>query len=49
MSKINKDYLSKKYIDNAFSETIKNIKKDKRPFDNKKITLNVYADMLKKK
>lgn len=48
MSKINKNYLSKKYIDNAFSETIGNIKKDKKPFDTKKITLNVYANILKK-
>lgn len=48
MSKINKLYLSKRYIENAISETIKKIKKDKNPFDSKKITLNVYANFFNK-
>lgn len=49
ISKINKKYLSKYYIDKAIKKTIKKIKKDKKPFDRNKITLNAYSDLINKK
>ena len=49
MNLINKKYLSKNYINNAFSKTVKKIKGDKFPYDKNKVTLNVYAGLLKKR
>ena len=49
MNLINKKYLSKKYINYALSKTVKKIKGDKLPYDKNKVTLNAYADLLKKR
>ena len=49
MNLINKKYLTKKYINDAFLSTIKKIKSDKFPYAKNKVTLNVYAEFLNKK
>jgi len=46
--KINNNINFSKFTDNSIIETFKNIKKDKKPFLKKKVTLNVYKDYLKK-
>ena len=46
--KINNNINFSKFTDSSSIETFKNIKKDKKPFLKKKITLNVYKDYLKK-
>ncbi len=49
MKKINKSYLKTEYINSAILSTVNKIKADKKPYDKKKITLNVYTDFLNKK
>ena len=46
--KINNNINFSKFTDNSIIETFKNIKKDKKIFLKKKVTLNVYKDYLKK-
>ena len=48
MKLFDKKYLTNKYINSAIYNTVKKIRSDKYPYDKNKVTLNVYANLLKK-
>ena len=46
---VKKSFNFEKFVNNSIINTFEKIKKDKSPFNNKKITLSVYSDFLKNK
>jgi nucleoside-diphosphate-sugar epimerase len=48
VKKIFKNFNFEKYVKNSIIDTFKAIKKDRSPFNRKKVTLNIYKDYLNK-